>query len=91
LLVHLADLLNGRFQLLVVGQTTLYMSDLILTKTDLADTGAGIADGENGHGMSFTTLTLGAVGAVSDNPLEERTTQDFRGIGKRRGEAITFT
>jgi hypothetical protein len=85
LLVQLADLLNGRFQLLVVGQTTLYMSDLILTKTDLANTGAGIADGENRHGMSFATLTLGAVGAVPDNPLEERTAQDFRGIGKRRG------
>jgi hypothetical protein len=67
------------------------MSDLILTETDLADTGAGIADGENGHGMSFATLTLGAVGAVPDNPLEERTAQDFSGIGKRRGEAIAFT
>jgi len=67
------------------------MSDLILTETNLADTGAGIADGENGHGMSLATLTLGAVGAVPDNPLEERTAQNFRGIGKRRGEAIAFT
>jgi len=67
------------------------MSDLILTETDLADTGAGIADGENGHGMSFATLTLGAVGAVPDNPLEKGAAKDLAGIGERGGEAIAFT
>jgi hypothetical protein len=41
--------------------------------------------------MSFTTVTLGTVGAVPDNPLEKRAAKEFRGIGKRRGEAIAFT
>jgi hypothetical protein len=89
--IHLTDLLDGRFQLLVAGQTTLDMSDLILTETDLADTRAGITNGQNRHGMSFTTVTFGAVGAVPDNPLEERAANDVSGIGKRRGEAIAFT
>jgi len=67
------------------------MGDLFLPETDLADTRAGVADGENRHGMSFTTVTFGAVGAVPDNPLEERAANDVSGIGKRRGEAIAFT
>jgi hypothetical protein len=41
--------------------------------------------------MSFTTVTLGTVGAVTDNPLEEGSAEDVPGIGKRRGETIAFT
>ncbi|MGC1416047.1 MAG: hypothetical protein WA817_12240 [Candidatus Acidiferrum sp.] len=67
------------------------MSDLFLTETDLADAGSGVADGENRHGMSFPTVTFGAVGAVPDNPLEKGAAQDVAGIGERRGEAIAFT
>jgi hypothetical protein len=67
------------------------MSDLFLTETDLADAGTGVADGENRHGMSFTTVTFGTVGAVPDNPLEKGATKDFAGIGERRGEPIPFT
>ena len=67
------------------------MIDLFLTETDLADAGAGVADGENRHRMSFTTVTFGAVGAVPDNPLEEGAAKDLAGIGERGGEAIAFT
>jgi hypothetical protein len=67
------------------------MSDLFLTETGLADAGAGVADGENRDGMSFTTVAFGAVGAVPDNPLEKRAAKNFAGIGERRGEAIALT
>ena len=90
LLVNFADLLNRCFQFLIIGQTTFYISDLFLTETDLADAGAGITDSENRHGMSFTTGAFGAVGAVPDNPWEERAAKDVPGIGERRGEAIAF-
>jgi hypothetical protein len=90
LLVHLANLLNGRFQLLIVGQTTLYISDLILTETDLADACAGIADGENRYGMSFAASTLGTAGAVPDDSLEQGAAEHLPGARETRGEAIAF-
>ena len=89
-MVNLADLLNGRFQLLVVGQTTLYMSDLILTETDLADACAGIADGENRYGMSFAAIALGTARAVTDDALEQGAAEDVLGAGEGLGEAIAF-
>jgi hypothetical protein len=91
LLVNLADLLNGRFQLLIVGQTTLYMSDLIFTETDLADARAGIADGENRYGMSFAAIALGTARAMPDDSLEQGAAEDVLGAGEARGEAIAFT
>ena len=90
MLVNLADLLNGRFQLLIVGQTTLDMSDLILTETDLADARAGIADGENRYGMSFAAIALGTARAVPDDSLEQGAAEDVPGVGEARGEAIAF-
>jgi len=91
LLVNLADLLNGRFQLLIVGQTTPYMSDLILTETDMPDAGAGIADGEDRYGMSFAAIALGTARAVPDDSLEQGAAEDVPGAGKARGKAIAFT
>ena len=90
LLVNLADLLNGRFQFVKVGQTTFYMRDLILTETDLADARAGIADGENRYGMSFAAIALGAARAMPDDPLKQGTAEDVLGAGEARGEAIAF-
>ena len=91
MLVNLADLLNGRFQLSIVGQTALYMSDLILTKTDLTDARAGIADGENRYGMSFAAIALGTTRAVADDSLKQGAAEDVPGAGEARGEAIAFT
>ena len=90
MLVHFANFLNGRLQLLIVGQTALHMSHLILAEADLADTPAGIADGENGYGMAFAALALGTARAVADDAMEQRPTEDVRGVGKTRGEAIAF-
>ena len=71
LLVQFADPLNRGLQLLIVGQTTLNVRDLIFAETDLADARAGVTDGENGHGMPFTTLAFGTTGAVTDDTLEQ--------------------
>jgi hypothetical protein len=90
LLVNLADLLNGRFQLSIVGQTALYMSDLVLTETDLADARAGIADGENRYRMSFAAGALGTSRAVPDDSLEQGAAEDFPGAGEARSKAIAF-
>jgi hypothetical protein len=46
------------------------MSDLLLTKTDLAGAPAGIADGEDRYRMSFATVALGTALAVADDSLE---------------------
>ena len=76
---------------MIVGQTPLYLCDLILTETDLADARAGIADGKNRYGMSFAAITLGTTLAVPDNSLEQGAAKDIPGAGDARGEAIAFT
>ncbi len=76
---------------MIVGQTTLYMSDLILTETDLADARTGISDGENRYGMSFAAIALGTARAVPDDSLEQGAAEDVLGAGKTHGEAIAFT
>ena len=67
------------------------MSDLILTETDLADTRAGIAGGENSYGMPFAAITLGTARAVPDDSLEQGTAEDVLGAGEARGEAVALT
>jgi hypothetical protein len=70
LLVKLTDLLNSRLELLIVGQTTLHMSNLVFAETDLASASTGIGDRENRYGMPFTTVALGAARAMTNDPLE---------------------
>jgi hypothetical protein len=67
------------------------MSDLFLTETDLADARAGIADGENRYGMSFTAIALRTARAVPDDSPEQGAAEDVPGAGEARGEAIAFT
>ena len=75
---------------MIVGQTTFYMSDLFLTETDLADARAGIANGENRHGMSFAAIALGTARAMPDDSLEQGAAEDVLGAGEARDEAIAF-
>ena len=70
LLVKLTDLLNSRLELLIVGQTTLHMSNLLFAETDLASASTGIGDGENRYRMPFATVALGAARAMTNYPLE---------------------
>jgi hypothetical protein len=70
LLVKLTDLLNSRLELLIIRQTTLYMSNLLFAEADLASASTGIADGEHRYGMPFTTLALGAARAMTNDSLE---------------------
>jgi hypothetical protein len=91
LLIDLADLLNRRFELLIFGQTALHISNLFFAETNLTNAPAGITDSENRNGMSFPTITLGAAGAVTDDPLEERAANDISGIREGCRKAITFS
>ena len=75
---------------MIVGQTTLYMSDLILTETDLTDARARIADGENRYRMSFAAIALGTARAVPNDSLEQGAAEDIPGAGEARGEEIAF-
>jgi hypothetical protein len=89
-LVQFADPLNRGLQFLIAGQTTLYVRDLILAETDLADACPRVADGENGHGMPFATLAFRTTGAVTDDTLEQGSAEDVPGAGEGGGEAIAF-
>ena len=91
MLIDLAYLLNGRFELLIFGQTAPHLGNLFFADANLADARPGIADSENRYRMAFPAIALGAAGAVADYPPEQRTAKDVAGIRKRCGEAITFT
>jgi hypothetical protein len=52
---------------------------------------AGIADSEDGNRVTFATIALGATGAVANDALEQRATEDAGGIGEARGKAVAFT
>ena len=90
LLVKLTDLLNSRLELLIVGQTTLHMSNLLFAETDLASASTGMGDGENRYGMSFAAIALGTARAVTDDALEQGAAEDVPGAGEGLGEAIAF-
>jgi hypothetical protein len=91
LLIDLAYLLNGRFELLIFGQTAPHLGNLFFADASLADARRWITDSENRYWMAFPAITLGAAGPVTDCPLEERAAKDVAGIRKRCGEAITFS
>jgi hypothetical protein len=81
LLVQLADLFNRGFQLVIVGEETLYLWNLLFAEADLANATARIADSEDRHGMTFAALTLGATGAVADSALEQGAAKEVAGWG----------
>jgi|GEM_PF-5411346 len=64
------------------------MGDLLVGKADLADDGAGVADGEDGDGMAFAAGAFGAAGAMADGALEEGTAEDLGGVGEAGEEAM---
>ena len=90
LLIELADLLNRGLQFLIIRQTTLHLRDLFLTEADLASASAGIADCEDGNGVTFAAVALGTAGAVTDDAFEQRAAENVGGVGESRGKAIAL-
>jgi len=64
------------------------MRDLLVGKTDLANDGAGVADGEDGDGVAFAAGAFWAAGAMTDGALEEGAAEDIGGIGEACEEAV---
>jgi hypothetical protein len=77
-------------QLPVIRQTTLHIGDLVLTEADLERAFAGIADREDGYGVTFAAVAPGAAGAVTDEALEQGAAEDVAGAGEARGKATAF-
>jgi hypothetical protein len=59
LLIEFADLLDRRFESLIIRQTTLYLRHLFFAETDLAGARSGIADGEDRNRVPFAAVALG--------------------------------
>jgi len=85
----LADFLQSGFQFVVPGQTTSRRSDLLLAQADLTNNAAGIADGQDSDGMTFTAGAFGAAGAMADGALEQRAAEDIAGLREPRQEVVT--
>ena len=75
--IQLADSLDGALQLLVVAQPLAHLGGLFAMDTELPGAAAGIADGENGLRMSFTTGTLGAAAGMTRGSFDEGAAQDL--------------
>ena len=73
---------------MIVRQTTLYMSNLILAKTELADGGSGISGGENRYRMSFAAFTLWTASAVPDDAFEQGAAEHVPDRRETRDEVI---
>ena len=56
----------------------------------MAGATAGIADGENRHGMSLAAVALGAAAAMADEALEQGAAEEVLGLGEASGEAVEF-
>ena len=59
-------------------------------EADLARASAGIADREDGYGVTFATDALGAAGAVANDAFEQGSAEDVAGVGEARGKAVAF-
>jgi hypothetical protein len=51
---------------------------------------AGIADCEDGNGVTFTAVALGATGAVADDAFEQGAAENVGGVGESRSKAIAL-
>jgi len=90
LLIEFADLLNRGLQFLIIRQTPFHLRDLLFAEADLSRALAGIADCEDGNGVTFAAVALGAAGAVADDAFEQGTAENVGGVGESRSEAIAF-
>ena len=75
---------------MIIRQATLHLGDLFLTEADLARALAGIADREDGNGMTFAAVALGTAGAVADDAIEQGAAKNVAGVGKTRDKAVAF-
>ena len=72
----------------VVGQAHPDMTDLLGRQADLTNNTAGIADGEDGDGMTFAAGAFGTAGTMADGALEQGAAEDLAGLGKAGQEAV---
>lgn len=58
---------------------------LLRTQADMTDFASRFADRQNQDWMAFATITLGTTRLMSDRPLQQGSTQQFRGgqIGRQ--------
>ena len=83
-------MLQGGFQVAVIGQTAAHMRDLFLGKADLTDDASRVADGEDGDGMTFAAGAFGAACAMADRTLEEGAAKDVARLREPDEEAVAF-